>query len=79
MAFGIYGEQGMESLHAVYNSFKKNYIGMPVGTERLKSTLDEHFLQVCPHTAARRPKVKGRKRKKTSQKEKRRQKRKRTK
>ncbi|XP_066935611.1 uncharacterized protein [Clytia hemisphaerica] len=78
MAFGIYGEQGMESLHVVYNGFKKNYVGMPVGTERLKATLDEHFLQVSPHTAARRPKVKTRKRKKMSLKEKKRRKRSKT-
>ena len=46
--FGLYGEQGMESLHATFNSLRRSYTAMPVPTERLRSMMKEHFMRVNP-------------------------------
>lgn len=44
-ALGMYGEQGMESLHATMNSLKRAFISMPNDKERLTSTMKEHYIE----------------------------------
>lgn len=56
LAFGIYGEQGAESLHATFNQMKINYRSMYPATRRLKALLDEHFMRVNPESFSRKPK-----------------------
>ena len=46
--FGLYGEQGMESLHASFNSLKRAFGAMKSPIHRLKSMLKEHYGQVNP-------------------------------
>ena len=55
-SFGIYGEQGAESIHATFNSMKINYRSMHPATERLRAMLKEHYAHVHPKSAALRPK-----------------------
>ena len=47
-AFGTYGEQGMETLHATMNSIKTSFISMPNKTDRLTSVMKEHYMRVNP-------------------------------
>ena len=44
-ALGLYGEQGVESLHATMNSLKWVFICMPNEKERLKSIMKEHYMR----------------------------------
>ena len=46
--FGLYGEQGVESLHAVFNSLKISYQAMKSPTERLMAMMKEHYSRVNP-------------------------------
>lgn len=46
--FGLYGEQGVESLHAVFNSLKISYQAMKSPTERLLAMMKEHYSRVNP-------------------------------
>ena len=47
-AFGLYGEQGMESLHVAMNELKKPFASMPIDEERLTSIMKEHYIQTNP-------------------------------
>ena len=58
---GFYGEQGAESIHAVFNSLQRNYHSIPNPLDRLKSIVKAHHLQVSPYVNERRPTVKKRK------------------
>lgn len=53
--FGIYGEQGAESLHATFNNMFINYRSMHPATKRLKAMLNEHYMRVNPDSASLRP------------------------
>ena len=55
-SFGIYGEQGVEGLHATFNSMKLSYRTMHPASSRLKAMLSEHFMRVNPESASLRPK-----------------------
>lgn len=48
--FGLYGEQGVESLHAVFNSLKISYQAMKSPSERLTAMMKEHYSRVNPDT-----------------------------
>ena len=54
-SFGIYGEQGAESIHALFNALKVNFRSMHPPTSRLKAMIREHFLHVHPKSVAKRP------------------------
>ena len=60
-SFGIYGEQGAESIHAVFNTMKINYRSMRQPQERLKAMLKEHYLNVHPKSTSLKPQPKKRK------------------
>ena len=47
-SFGLYGEQGMESLHATMNQLSRSFVSMPNRKERLTSIMKEHFVSVNP-------------------------------
>jgi len=64
--FGIYGEQGAESLHATFNSLRVNYGSMYPSTRRLKAMLNEHYMRVNPDSASFRPLKKMKRRNKLS-------------
>ena len=51
--FGFLGEQGAESIHARFNSIRKNYSNMPNSVTRLEAILKEFLSQVCPQNIAR--------------------------
>ena len=60
-SFGLYGEQGAESIHAAFNRSKLNYVGMKKNTERLEAMLRDHFSKVYPKSVSMRPEIKKRK------------------
>ena len=44
--FGVYGEEGVESLHADFNSLKISYQAMKSPTKRLMAMTKEHYSRV---------------------------------
>ena len=58
VGFGFLGEQGAESIHARFNSIRRNFVNMQNGVSRLEAILKEHLTQVCPENIARKPKAK---------------------
>ena len=56
-AFGTYGEQGAESLHATFNSMKISYRSMQPPIKRVTAMLKEHYMRVNPAVAVLRPEV----------------------
>ena len=48
LGFGFMGEQGMESIHHVFNNLHCSYAYMCRSTERLKRIVAEHHLQNSP-------------------------------
>ena len=46
------GEQGAESIHAKFNSLIRTYSGIRNSTAKLKSIMNEHYLNVSPHISA---------------------------
>lgn len=55
IGMGLLGEQGAESIHARFNSIKRNYSNMPNPVERLECVMAEHLRQVCPDNIVRMP------------------------
>ena len=55
------GEQGVESIHARFNTLERMYSNMNNRVERLKCIMAEHFRQVCPANIVRQPAAKQRK------------------
>ena len=49
---GLMGEQGAESIHAKFNSLIRTYSGIRNSTAKLKSIMNEHYLNVSPHISA---------------------------
>ena len=47
---GLYGEQGMEGLHATINKLKKTFIPLPDPEQRLRSLMKEHYMLVNPES-----------------------------
>ena len=58
---GFHGEQGAESIHAIFNSLGRTYASVRNPKEQLRLIFQEHQLQVCPSTDAARPLAKKRK------------------
>lgn len=62
VGLGFLGEQGAESIHARFNSIRKNYDKMPNRVNRLEAMMKEHLTQCVPQnieqvpTIVRRPK-----------------------
>ena len=54
-SFGLYGEQGVESLHATINGLNINYRSMHPKTRRMESMLKEHYMRVNPESKRLRP------------------------
>ena len=46
--FGFLGEQGGESVHAVFNSLQRAYNKIPNGVDRLFHLVREHHVCLCP-------------------------------
>ena len=55
VGFGFLGEQGAESIHAGFNSIRRNYSNMPNSVARLEAVMKEHLSQVCPTNIAKLP------------------------
>lgn len=58
VGLGFLGEQGAESIHARFNSIKRNYSNMPNSAQRLKSVVTEHLRQICPQNIDKVPQPK---------------------
>ena len=52
---GMLGEQGIESIHTIFNSLERTYNSMVNKDQRLKSMVMEHHRQISPENIARRP------------------------
>ena len=53
--FGLYGEQGAESLHANFNRMKIAYSGVHPPTKRLQAMMKEHYMRIHPEARKLRP------------------------
>ena len=60
---GLMGEQGAESIHAKFNSLIRTYSGIRNPTAKLRSIMNEHYLNISPHISAAVPPPPARKRK----------------
>ena len=49
MGFGMFGEQGTESIHADFNNLKRRFSVIPDPVERLRCIMREHHLRCTPH------------------------------
>ena len=50
--FGMYGEQGGESIHNEFNKLKITYCWMQPASRRLESMLQEHYRRIHPESKA---------------------------
>ena len=48
VGFGFYGEQGGESVHALFNQYYKTYQSLRPKTKRLTSIMEHHYLNLYP-------------------------------
>ena len=55
VGLGFLGEQGAESVHAQFNSIRKNYVNIPSRLKQLEAIMKEHFCQICPDNIVRQP------------------------
>ena len=62
-SFGLYREQGAESIHAQFNALNRTYCRVKPGTQRLKCMMNEHFTRLHPKSKQLRPTIPTRKRK----------------
>ena len=58
IGFGLLGEQGVESIHAHFNSLKHTYCGIPDKLKQLKQIMVEHYFHIPPDNVAARPSLK---------------------
>ena len=56
--FGFLGEQGIESIHAYFNTLARTYSSVRQLEQKLFLMLKEHILHVAPINVAARPEVK---------------------
>lgn len=61
VGFGLLGEQGIESVHAHFNSLNRTYRSMPEEVTRLRQLMKEHLLHIAPENIAATPETKKRK------------------
>ena len=59
--FGLYREQGAESLDAELNNLQRVYCRMKPGVRRLESMMREHYMRIHPDAKQLRPKIMKRK------------------
>jgi hypothetical protein len=64
VGFGLLGEQGIESIHAHFNSLGRTYRSIPEEVTRLHYLLKEHLLHIAPENVAAAPDIKRRRSKK---------------
>ena len=50
IGFGMYGEQGGESIHNDFNQLKITYFWMQLASRRLESMLQEHYRRIHPES-----------------------------
>ena len=58
--FGLFGEQGMESIHHKIRRLADNHHGIINPLQRLKATIQEHHLHTCPEMKSQLPAIKER-------------------
>ena len=58
---GIYGEQGVESVHKVFNILRRTYSSIQPASKRLESMMNEHLRLVHADAKSLKPQIKGRK------------------
>ena len=58
---GIYGEQGAESIHKVFNILRRTYSSIQPASKRLESMMNEHLCLVHPDAKSLKPEIKRRK------------------
>ena len=58
---GIYGEQGVESIHKVFNILRRTYSSIQPASKRLESMINEHLRLVHPDAKSLKPEIKRRK------------------
>ena len=58
---GIYGEQGAESIHKVFNILRRTYSSIQPASKRLESMMNEHLRLVHPDAKSLKPEIKRRK------------------
>lgn len=61
VGFGLLGEQGIESIHAHFNSLERTYKSIHEEVARLRNLMKEHLLHIAPENIAATPEVKRRK------------------
>lgn len=66
VGFGLLGEQGIESVHAHFNSLGRTFRSIPEEVARLRQLMKEHLLHIAPDNVAAIPETKKRKRKKNT-------------
>ena len=54
-SIGLYGEQGIEGLHATINRLNVSYSSMHPKTKRMESMLKEHYMRINPESKTLRP------------------------
>lgn len=62
VGFGLLGEQGVESIHAHFNSLGRTYKSIPEEVARLRQLMKEHLLHIAPENISAIPEIKRRKR-----------------
>lgn len=60
VGFGLLGEQGIESIHAHFNSLGRTYRSIPEEVTRLRQLMKEHLLHIAPDNISATPTVKRR-------------------
>ena len=58
---GLHSEQGLESLHSVFNHLERTHAPIRNTGERMKKMMKEHLLQNCSEVQTRVPTAKRRK------------------
>ena len=48
VGFKLMVEQGAESIHSKFNSYRRTFASVPDGVAQLKSIMKEHFLNISP-------------------------------
>ena len=65
VGFGLLGEQGIESIHAHFNSLGRTFKSMPEEVARLRQLMKAHLLHIAPENIAATPDIQTRKKRRT--------------
>lgn len=63
MALGLLGEQGMESIHAEFNTLDSRFSAIPSTLKRLTTCAEQHLIAALPKNISLRPPISSRKHK----------------